>query len=261
MPDSIVPILPHLPAFVMVLFRITGIFFFAPIFGSNVIPVRLKVLLALVLAICVYPIIPPQVPMELSLMTLWAAVGSELLIGLIIGYGASIPLIALQMGGLLMGQQLGLGLARVYNPDFNEETEILGQFLFLMALTVFLILDGHHAILAALVGSFQKVPLGGYIPDGDLLMLVTGLLKAMFELAIRVSAPLLTLVFLETVAMGFLARTVPQINLLSLGFPIRIIVGFLIVVAIIATMNDALIAMIRQTMNNLLRIFTVTPAL
>ncbi len=256
MPVSLEPILPHVPAFMLVLFRLSGIFFFAPALASSVIPVRVKVLLALVLTFCIYPIIPPQLPLELSLMTLSAAIGSELLIGLIIGYGASLPLVALQMGGLLMGQQLGLGLARVYNPEFNEETEIIGQFLFLTALTIFLLLDGHHAMLAALIGSFQTVPLGGYVPDGNILLLITGLLTSMLELAIRVAAPLLTLVFLESVAMGFIARTVPQINILSLGFPLRIMAGLLLTIAIVAGMSDAFQVSLRQTMNALLHVFS-----
>jgi flagellar biosynthetic protein FliR len=255
MPVSLEPILPHLPAFMLVLFRLSGIFFFAPALGSTAIPVRVKALLALVLAFCIYPIIPPQVPLQLSLMTLPAAIGSELLIGLIIGYGASLPLVALQMGGLLMGQQLGLGLARVYNPEFNEETEIIGQFLFLTALTIFLLLDGHHAMLSALIGSFQTVPLGGYMPDGNILLLITGLLTAMLELAIRVAAPLLTLVFLESITINFIARTVPQINILSLGFPLRIMAGLVLTIAIVAGMSDAFQLSMRQTMSALLRVF------
>jgi flagellar biosynthetic protein FliR len=255
MPVSLEPILPHLPAFMLVLFRLSGIFLFAPALGSTAIPVRVKVLLALVLAFCIYPVIPPQAPLGLSLMTLPAVIGSELLIGLIIGYGASLPLVALQMGGLLMGQQLGLGLARVYNPEFNEETEVIGQFLFLTALTIFLLLNGHHAMLSALIGSFQTVPLGGYMPDGNILLLITGLLTSMLELAIRVAAPLLTLVFLESVAMGFIARTVPQINILSLGFPLRIMAGLILTIAIVAGMSDAFQLSMRQTMNALFHVF------
>jgi flagellar biosynthetic protein FliR len=234
--DGLALIYAHVPAFLLVLFRLGGIFIFGPVFGSQVIPIRVKVLIALVLAVCIYPIVPPQVPVELSLPTLGVAVGTEMLIGLIIGYGASLPLIAMQVGGQMMGHQLGLGLAHVFSPDFNEQTEVMSQFLFLMALAAFLVLGGHHAMISALVGSFHAVPLGGYLPDAALLELVTGLLQSMFELGLRVAAPLLCLVFLETVAMGFVARTVPQMNILSLGFPVRIIVGFFVLVATIAAM-------------------------
>lgn len=255
MPVSLEPILPHLPAFVLVLFRLSGIFIFAPMFSSSIIPMKVKILLALVLSFCVYPLIPPQVPLELSLMTMTAAITSELLIGLVLGYGASLPLFALQLGGMLMGQQLGLGLAQVFNPDFEEQTDVVGQLFFLTALTLFLILDGHHIVLATLIRSFQHVPLGGYMIDMNLLAVVSGLLTAMLELGIRVAAPLLTLVFLETVAMGFVARTVPQLNILSLGFPLRIIIGFGLCIVLVAAMNEELTQSIRMTLTALLRLF------
>jgi flagellar biosynthetic protein FliR len=249
-------LLPHIPAFLLVLFRLTGIFIFGPVFGSSVIPMRAKVLLALVLAFCIYPVIPPQVPVQLSLMTLAVAVGTELLIGLVIGYGASLPLVAMQIGGLMMGHQLGLGLAQVFNPEFNEQTEIMSQLLFFLALVAFLLLGGHHAMLVALVHSFESVPLGGYRMDGSVIDLVVGLLTATFELGIRVAAPLLCLVFLETIAMGFVARTVPQLNILSLGFPLRILLGFLLVAGIVATMFDAASEAIYQMMRNVIALFS-----
>jgi len=255
MPGALEPILPHVPVFLLVFFRLTGIFIFGPVFGSSVLPMRVKVLLALVLAFCVYPIIPPQVPIALGWGTMVTAVATELLIGLVIGYGASLPLIAMQVGGLMMGHQLGLGLAQVFNPEFNEQTEVLSQFLFLMALAAFLLLNGHHAMLMALVNSFADVPLGGYLPDGGLVFTITGMLSAMFELGLRVAAPLLCLVFMETIAMGFVARTVPQLNILSLGFPLRIILGLFLLVGLVAVMFDSVAEMITRTIQTMLHMF------
>lgn len=255
MPVSLEPILPHIPAFLMVLFRLSGIFMFAPLFGSNLIPMRIKVLLALTLSFCIYPMIPPQVPMELSVATIAGSIGSELLIGLAIGYGASIPLIAMQLGGLLMGQQLGLAIANVLNPDFDEQVSIFGQLLFLAALTIFLLLDGHHALIGVLINSFNSVPLGGLAPGGEILAMTVGLLTAMFELAVRVAAPLLCLVFLETVAMGFIAKTVPQIQIFSLGFPIRILLGLFLTIVVCAVMFDALVEEMRYAIGLVSNLF------
>jgi flagellar biosynthetic protein FliR len=257
MSEGLLQITPHVPAFMLVFFRMTGIFIFAPMFGSSVLPMRAKVLLALVLAFCVYPIVPPQVPVTLSLGTIAFAVGSEILIGLIIGYGASLPLVAMQIGGQTMGHQLGLGLAQVFNPEFDEQTEVLSQFLFISSLAVFLLLDGHHAMLGALVHSYQSVPLGGYVPDGSLIMLITGMLGSAYELGLRVAAPLLCIIFLETIAMGFIARTVPQLNILSLGFPLRIIVGMFLLVGLAATMFTAFGDHMREMMGALMQMFTV----
>lgn len=255
MPDSMTYLLPHMVAFMLVAFRMAGIFMLAPMFGSNLIPVQVKALLSVVLAFCVYPILPPQPAVHLTMMTLPVTIGSEMLIGLVIGFGASLPLIAMQLGGLMMGQQLGLGFAQVVNPEYGENTDVVGQMLFLAALTIFILMNGHHALLTTLVHSFSSVPLGGYMPGADVLQVMTGLLAAMFELGVRVAAPLLCLVFLETVAMGFIARTVPQLNILSLGFPLRIIIGFMLVIALIVPMHEALVISIRDTLRIMYQLF------
>lgn len=162
----------------------------------------------------------------LSLWTLPAVVALELAIGALIGYGALIPLVGLQMAGQMADQQVGTGLAGILNPEMGEEAGgILTEFYFITAMLIFLYIDGHRAILATVLQSFQNIPLGGLAIDGHLIQLIVGLLASMLEVAMRIAAPLLCLVFLETVAMGFLARTVPQMNLLSIGFPLRILTG------------------------------------
>lgn len=238
------PLVSHMPVWLLVLFRISGIFLIGPFFGSSIIPGRVKIFLALGLSFCVYPMLLGR-PADgvagqsiamvmghgLSLWSLVALVASELLVGLAIGFGAALPLFGIQIGGQIVDQQLGLGLAGVYNPDIGADSGIVSQFYFLMALALFLILNGHRALLGVLVGSFDHVPLGGYVADGRLVTLMIGLLQSMFELAIGVAAPLLCLVFLETVAMGFIARTVPQLNIMSVGFSLRIIVGLFVLIA------------------------------
>lgn len=257
------PLLSHLPVWLLVLFRISGIFLIGPFFGSSLMPGRIKIFLALGLSFCVYPMLLGRAADGVAAqsiahimaqgMTLWGIVGlvvSELLVGLVIGFGAGLPLFGIQIGGQIVDQQLGLGLAGVYNPDVGADSGIISQFYFLMALTFFLILNGHRAVLSVLVGSFDHVPLGGYVADGQLVHLMIGLLQSMFELALGVAAPLLCLVFLETVAMGFIARTVPQLNIMSVGFSLRIIVGMFVLIGGIGSITliyqDALWFAIRR---------------
>ena len=243
LPIPLEPWLAHLPAWMLVLFRITGIFIFAPVFGSRVVPGRVKIFFALGLSFCVYPMllgsgtaatsgIAGVLVSQLKFWALPGAVMMELLIGLVIGYAASLPMIGLQIGGRVIDQQLGMGFAGVVNPEFDEQTGVLSEFYFVTALTVFVILGGHRVLLMALVGSFERVPLGGFTPDAKLINLVIGMLATVFELALRVASPVLCLIFLETVAMGFIARTVPQMNVLSIGFPLRIIMGGMLLVAV-----------------------------
>lgn len=223
----------RVPAFLLVLFRLGGLMVWGPLYGSTVVPPRVKVFTVLVLAMAVFPLIeqrhlPPD-GLRLDLFMLAPLAVAEMLIGMVVGFVAGLPLLGVQVGGLLIGQQMGLGLAQFFNPDLQDESDVLGTLLYMMTIACFLLLGGHEQLLLTVLRSFEHVPLGGYRPDAGLLALIGGLLAAAIETALRVAAPLLALVFLETVAMGFVAKTVPQLNILSLGFPLRILGGLLIV--------------------------------
>lgn len=234
----------HIPPALLVVFRIGGLMIFGPVFGSAVIPVRMKVMLAFIAGLAVYPLLSREhfVGMELTfdLWMLGPIVALELMVGLVIGYAASLPMVAMQTGGLIMGQQMGLGFAMFYNPAVDDEADIIGQVLFFMALAGFLLIGGHEAMLLAVLHSFEHIPLGGFTAELSILALLTGLLLAAFELALRVAAPLLALIFLQSLAMGYISKTVPQLNILSLGFPIRILVGFFIVAVGLVIINEVI---------------------
>jgi len=268
LPVNLTPLLPHLPVWLLVLFRLTGIFFFAPVFGSSSIPARVKVFLALGLSFCIYPILltpgSPSagliVPMIQSGVAFWSLIGTvamELLVGIVIGYGASLPLIGMQIGGRVVDQQMGLGLAGVLNPEFKVQTGVVSQFHFILALVIFVILGGHRVMLAILVGSFSKIPLGGFNADGHMLDLVVGLMGTIFDLALRISGPLLCLIFLQTVAMGFIARTVPQMNILSIGFALRILIGALLLIGAIRIEAGVYVDTLQVTLDHLRNFFTL----
>lgn len=242
MPVDLSPLLPHLPVWALVLFRLTGIFMLAPLFGGTTIPTQFKVMLALGLSFCIYPtLLAPGHPAAvgvhhmlvqgLPVTSMVGSVATELLIGVALGTGALLPMVGLQVAGQVVDQQMGIGLGGIYNPDLEEDSGVSGQFFYLLAMALFVILGGHRVLLSILVGTFETIPLGGFNPDARVTHLLLALLAGAFELALRVSAPVLCLVFLETVAMGFLSRTVPQLNIMSVGFPLRImaVMGLLIV--------------------------------
>jgi flagellar biosynthetic protein FliR len=238
-------ILEHVPPALLVIFRIGGLMIFGPVFGSPVIPVRVKVGLTFLAGLAVYPIVASEAAAghELRLET-WALVpivASELLIGMIVGFVANIPMVGVQTGGLVMGQQMGLGFARFYNPGIDDEADVLGQALFFVALTGFLVMGGHEMMVRAVLESFRHVPLGAFALDLSTVDLLLGLLLASFELALRVATPVLAIIFLQSVAMGYTAKTVPQLNILSLGFPIRILVGIALVMLGLVVINEVML--------------------
>jgi flagellar biosynthetic protein FliR len=260
------PLLDHLPAWLMVLFRLTGVFVLAPVLGSSTVPRLVKIFLAVGLSFCVYPVllepgrasapmVGQVVDQGLSLWTLAVRVGLELLVGFAIGYAASLPLMGLQMAGHMIGQQMGLAFATIVNPVFNNQSGIVDQVFFMLALTLFTIFGGHHMMFAALIGSFQHIPLGGFDQFGALLDLMLGLLTIMFDMAMRIAAPMLCLIFLLTAGMGFIARTVPQMNILSVGFAIRIMASGAFLMLFIHAGGEIFIHSMQQTFNHIMQFF------
>lgn len=250
-------LLPHVAPALLVAVRIGGLMIYGPVFGSSVVPVRVKVLLTFVIAVAVYPVLaatvlPAAGAVELALWSLAPLVAAELLVGLTIGFLASLPLMAVQTGGLVMGQQMGLGFASFYNPAIDDEADVVGQMLFLMALAGFLVIGGHEAMLVAVLRSFEHVPAGVFVADTDLLGLVAGLLGSAFELALRIAAPLLALIFLESAAMGLVAKTVPQLNILSLGFPVRILAGMLIIMLALNVIDEVVMEEVEMVLDVIL---------
>lgn len=247
MPIGFEPMLNHLPAWLMVLSRVAGIFFMAPAFGSQTIPVRYRMLLAVAVSACIYPMLiepghqslPNVMPLVANGMYFWTlapAIAMEMLIGILIGFGASLPLFGMQVGGRVIDQQMGLGIAGVYNPEVGEETGVISEFFFILSLTIFILVGGLRVLLTTIIGSFNHIPLGSFMVDGNVIDLLLGLCAAMFDLGLRVAAPLLCLFFLLTISMGFIARTVPQLNILSIGFTVRIVCGALIVIGALGVM-------------------------
>jgi flagellar biosynthetic protein FliR len=246
-------ILHQVPVAVLVLFRLGGLFIYGPVFGASVIPPQIKIFLCLVLGAAVYPVVAEggTPVLELELWALAPLVFFELMIGLMIGYLASLPLVAVQVGGLVMGQQMGLGFARFYNPAMEDDADVLGQVLFMMLLAAFLLIGGHESMLLAVLHSFDHIPLPAMASlsiGPELVTLLIGVITAAFEMALRVAAPLLALIFLQTVAMGFIAKTVPQMNILSLGFPLRVMAGLLIIILGLAVMSEVVMELVDDTL-------------
>lgn len=228
-------LLPHALGWSLVFFRLTGLFLIAPIFSNTAIPTMVKALFAFILSLCVYPALlshpggvamSPLITGNMPAMALPMAVLLELAIGAVIGFAASLPMVGMQVAGLMNDQQIGTGLAGIYNPEIGEDqVGVMTQFYYMAGVLLFLVVGGHRLLLRALLDSFTYVPLAGFHFDGRMVEFLVGLLTASIEVALRLSAPLLCLVFLETVAMGFVARTVPQMNILSIGFPLRVVIG------------------------------------
>lgn len=219
--------LPSLTLFLLVVTRITGLMLLAPFFGARNLPTQVQIGLSLILAVLVFPFVPRAgVAVPPNLAALGVAAALELAVGLLIGFVAGLLFAAVQLAGQIADQEIGIGLANVIDPISNEQVTIIGHFKFTLALLFFLALDGHHLVLQAIAQSFTAVPpLGLRWGTGDGLYVADRLATAVFGVGIKLSAPTLVSLLLATVALAFLTRTAPEMNLFILGFSVRIAVG------------------------------------
>lgn len=209
----------------LVFVRIGGLMVAAPFFGHRSVPVQVRVLFAAMLAWALVGLVEGSLPPHATeTIPLVLAVVIEALTGVALGFAAQFIFFALSFAGEVIGFQMGLSLAQIYNPVEGLYANPLGRLLSFSFLMIFLLIDGHHHVLRALVGSFEVVPLSGARLEatGGLLLEWMG---ALFVTAIRLASPFMVTILLVDTALGVFARVVPQADLFSLGLPLKLLVG------------------------------------
>jgi flagellar biosynthetic protein FliR len=221
-----------LEAILFAFFRISGLFAIAPLFSQRGIPTHLKVMLALTLSLIISPIIPLQgfaVPEHLIDVISLAV--REMLVGVLIGFVFYSLFIAVQMAGAFIGFQMGFAIVNVIDPITSQQVSILAQFKFIMAMLIFFLLDGHHMMLQAIVSSYKLVPLGQAMFQFSLHTEIAKLITGIFVIAIKLGAPVMATLILTDVGLGVISRTVPQMNIFIVGFPLKIALGLFFMAA------------------------------
>jgi flagellar biosynthetic protein FliR len=243
-----------LPGFVLVLARVSGLLVVAPILGSSIVPVRVRAFFALVVSLMLFPSILPTIGSELTLSAALLGLAGELMIGIVLGLGVSMLFVAMELAGLMISQQAGLALAEVIDPVLQTQGTPLGRIYFICAIFIFLIVGGLRAMVQALLDSFATLPLLSFAPGQSVVSVLVGLLTGMMIVALRLAGPALTALLLTSVAMGFISRTMPQLNILAVGFSIRIGVAFTIVAATVGAMEPMITTYLWDSVDGLVEL-------
>jgi flagellar biosynthetic protein FliR len=216
------------PAFVLVFFRVAGMCLAAPLFGSSRIPMRIKLMFALVLALGVMPTVSGVTALPESAWQLALGIGGEMVFGLAIGTALNFVFVAAHWAGDIIGQQMGLGMGQVYDPQFGQSGSAVSDMYFLLTLVLFMAVGGHYAFLRGVAQTFESLPLLSPGMDVDMLQLVVGLLTGATTLAMQLAAPVLLTAMIADVVLGFLSKTVPQLNVMTAGLSIRAMAGMVV---------------------------------
>jgi flagellar biosynthetic protein FliR len=215
--------------FVLVLVRVSMIMTLAPIFGSEILPAQVKILLMLVTALLLTSVLRVKATIYPDdILAYVPMVLRELAIGLAMALLVRLVFEAVSFAGQFMGYMMGFAIANVIDPQSGAQNSVIAQFMYILALIVFLTLNGHHIIIKALVESFELAPPGDFSTPAFVMHEMLTAMGRMFVIAVKIGAPVLAVLFCAKVSMGIVAKTVPQMNVLFVGMPLYIILGIVV---------------------------------
>ncbi len=220
----------YIVGFILLFFRFAALFMAVPIFSHKSIPMTVKSSMAFFFTIVFYSSMPP-LNIPITVPSIIIAILSELLFGLAIGLILQLAFNVITFAGGQISFMMGFSMATAIDPQNGISMPIISQFLSLMALMVLFAIDMHHWILLFIDDSLQNIPLGGFMMSENLFNYIIKATSNMFLVGFMIAFPIIALSWLADVIFGMLMKTMPQFNLLVIGFPIKIMVAFVVLIA------------------------------
>jgi len=213
--------------------RVLSLFAVAPLFGESSIPRTAKIGLAAVFAVAIAPSIPPIPVMPPGSYTGLLILAQQVMIGIAIGYTMRIVFSAVQTAGEFVGLQMGLSFATFFDPSMGANTAVLSRLFNIVAMLIFLAIDGHLLMLAAIVRTFETLPIGELTlhQNGWGVLVEWG--STIFSSGLLLALPLIAALLTINLALGILNRAAPQLSVFSVGFPISITVGVILLAIVL----------------------------
>lgn len=205
--------------------RILGVLAAAPPFSNPALPMRIRLLLGLALAVAVSPAVQPAPAIDPASALGLLVFAQQVLIGLAIGFSMRLVFSAIDLAGETISLQMGLGFASSYDPQTAGQTAVVSEFLGLLATLVFLSINGHLMIVATLAGTFQALPIGSVPAAGSWWALASSA-AIIFSAGLLLALPIVVALLITNIALAVLSRAAPQLNLMAIGFPLTIGLGF-----------------------------------
>lgn len=223
MGDAVLGILSQpLWVFVSVLARISPPLMLAPPTRAAAVPIRFRALLAIGAALLLAPVAYAQAePMPGDLLNIGIAMSAEVLLGVLLGSVIMLAVTSLQIAGQTVGHLAGFDMATAVDPGSNEEMPVISNMLGWLAMVILLLVGGHRHLMECCLDSFSRYPIGNVQFTGAWLEEFVAVLRHTFVIGIRAAAPLATALLLANLVTGLLARTLPQLNVLAIGFNIN----------------------------------------
>jgi flagellar biosynthesis protein FliR len=218
-----------LAAFFWPFFRILALVAASPLFGARGVPASVKIGLAFALTVVVAPVIGPMPAVQPGSAYGLFILIQQVMIGVAMGVAMRVVFSAIEMSGHVMGLQMGLGFATFFDPQNSTQIPVMGQFIGLIAMLLFLATNGHLLVISALVESFTVLPIGMHAISGEGWRTLALWGGEVFRGGVLLSLPVVAVLMMTNVALAVLTRAAPQLNIFAVGFPLTLAVGFIVI--------------------------------
>ena len=240
--------------FLLLFFRFAGLFIMVPVFSHMSIPMTVKTSMAFIFTVLFFSNMPPLL-LEVTTVNVVLAILSEFLLGFTVGLMLQLAMHIMTFAGIQISFIMGFSMASVMDPQSGISMPIISNILALLSLMVFLALNGHHVVLLFINESLQEVALGGFMINSQIFDYMLRATTNMFVVGFMIAFPIIALSLLADIIFGMLMKTMPQFNLLVIGFPIKIMVAFVVIIATLTTFMGIFRAEMFEALNSLNIVF------
>lgn len=224
----------YIPDFLFILLRVSIFFAMLPLYGNKTLPLQFKIGFIIAMAL----ILTPVVEVKAAEKDIPMLVMREVLFGIALGTAARLVFFAIDAAGQIMSSSMGLSMATVFNPEMGMSTEFANLY-GIIAMLIFLAMDAHHDLIYILAKSYELMPSGGIEVKNLILKMISSGSK-MFVIAIKISAPVVIIMLVVNLLMGFMYKAAPQMNVFFVGYPVFLFVGFLVIMLGIPVFADVI---------------------
>ena len=219
---------PDIEKLLLVFGRVGAIIFYIPLMGRNQIPVRVKIMLALVLSFFISPLVGNfSTSHSRGLIEFCILFSTEIIIGLIISFAAHLIFSVFQIAGSIIDIQMGFGLANVIEPQDGPKTSFSSQLQVILAILFYFAISAHHLTIFAIVESFHLINYENFMFSQAVMSSIMDLFASIFVSSIKIAGPIMAVLFFVSIGMGLVGRAMPQMNVFLVSFPLQIGIGLL----------------------------------
>lgn len=229
--------------------RVLALFTSAPVFSMRAIPVRVRIGLAFLVALCAQAALPGQPVIDLNGREAAGAVLQQVGVGLAIGFAVRLVFVAVELAGEVIGLQMGLNFASFFDPASNAQVSAVARFFGNIAMLLFVVVNGHLMVLMAVVKSFESFPVDGHFLQAVAQMRLHELGASVFASGLWIALPMIALLLFVNLTLGVISRVAPQMNIYAVGFPVTLTVGMLGITATLPMLEQPMLTLLQQAID------------